>query len=128
MTSPYDDDASPIDLDSIDLDAAEPVAAPGVGLVAEDGELPPLSAVVEALLLVTDEPVPAATLAQVAERPTEQVERVLRDLVVDYATAGRGFELAGGSTLGQTALPTSSGSSLTASRLGSPRRPSRPSP
>jgi segregation and condensation protein B len=57
------------------------------------GELPPLPAALEALLLVTDEPVPAVTLAQVVERPTTEVERVLSELADDYTQAGRGFEL-----------------------------------
>ncbi|MEX2290872.1 MAG: SMC-Scp complex subunit ScpB [Mycobacteriales bacterium] len=52
-----------------------------------------LPAVLEAVLLVTDEPVPATTLAQVAERPTVEVERVLQALAQQYADAGRGFEL-----------------------------------
>ena len=54
---------------------------------------PPLQAVLEAVLLVTDEPVPAAVLAQVAEQPLGEVERVLQGLVEDYARSGRGFEL-----------------------------------
>jgi len=54
---------------------------------------PSLQAALEAVLLVTDEPVPAVTLAQVLERPTEEVERVLHALAADYAGAGRGFEL-----------------------------------
>jgi len=54
---------------------------------------PPLQAVLEAVLLVTDEPVPAAVLAQVAEQPIGEVERVLQGLVEDYARSGRGFEL-----------------------------------
>jgi segregation and condensation protein B len=56
-------------------------------------ELPPLPAALEAVLLVTDEPVPAVTLAQVTERPTEEVEQTLRLLAADYLEAGRGFEL-----------------------------------
>jgi segregation and condensation protein B len=54
---------------------------------------PELRAVLEAILLVTDEPVPATTLAQVSERPTAEVEQVLQELVADYDAAGRGFEL-----------------------------------
>lgn len=54
---------------------------------------PALSAALEAVLLVTDEPVPAVTLAQVVERPTEEVEAALSALAQDYADAGRGFEL-----------------------------------
>jgi segregation and condensation protein B len=55
--------------------------------------LPPLRAALEAVLLVTDEAVPAVTLAQVTERPTEEVEQTLAELAADYVDAGRGFEL-----------------------------------
>ncbi|MBK5306554.1 MAG: SMC-Scp complex subunit ScpB [Frankiaceae bacterium] len=58
-----------------------------------EGDLPPLPAALEAVLLVTDEPVPAVTLAQVTERPTDEVEQTLQQLAADYARAGRGFEL-----------------------------------
>ena len=58
-----------------------------------DPEAPPLQAVLEAVLLVTDEPVPATVLAQVAEQPTAEVERGLQELVQDYACSGRGCEL-----------------------------------
>jgi segregation and condensation protein B len=57
------------------------------------GDLPPLPAALEAVLLVTDEPVPAMTLAQVVERPTGEVEAVLERLAREYADAGHGFEL-----------------------------------
>jgi len=56
-------------------------------------DLPPLRAALEAVLLVVDEPVAEVTLAQVVERPTEEVGRVLRELAADYDESGRGFEL-----------------------------------
>jgi segregation and condensation protein B len=59
----------------------------------EPADLPPLRAALEAVLLVTDEPVPAVTLAQVVERPTDEVEAVLDELAQEYAAQGRGFEL-----------------------------------
>jgi segregation and condensation protein B len=78
--------------DSPDGDTAgltAPSAPPGT--LPQD--LPPLPAALEALLLVTDEPVPAVVLAQVVERPTEEVEAVLAQLADDYEQHGRGFEL-----------------------------------
>jgi segregation and condensation protein B len=54
---------------------------------------PELSAVLEAILLVTDQPVPAVVLAHVTEHPTDRVEGVLRALAADYEAAGRGFQL-----------------------------------
>ena len=55
--------------------------------------LPPLRAALEAVLLVTDQPVPAVTLAQVVERPTDEVEATLTELAGEYDEQGRGFEL-----------------------------------
>jgi segregation and condensation protein B len=80
-----DDDADDVD----ELDGAEGSSDPA----GHDGLLPPLPAALEAVLLVTDEPVPAVTLAQVTERPTEEVEQTLQELAADYEAAGRGFEL-----------------------------------
>jgi len=57
------------------------------------GEGPSLQAVLESLLLVTDEPVTSGTLAQVAERPVPEVEHELAALRDSYREMGRGFEL-----------------------------------
>ncbi len=54
---------------------------------------PPLPTLLEAVLLVTDEPVPAVVLAQVVERPTDEVERALAGLAAEYEEQGRGFVL-----------------------------------
>jgi segregation and condensation protein B len=54
---------------------------------------PSLPAVLEAVLLVSDVPLSAVLLAQVAERPTAEVLEVLHGLATDYAEQGRGFEL-----------------------------------
>ena len=58
-----------------------------------DPPSPSLRASLEAILLVADEPVPAVVLAQVLERPTEQILALLRDTAVGYAAEGRGFDL-----------------------------------
>lgn len=60
---------------------------------APPGSVPALPALLEAVLLVADEPIAAVTLAQVAERPTDEVERALRQLSEDYEQQARGFEL-----------------------------------
>jgi segregation and condensation protein B len=60
---------------------------------------PPLRAALEAILLVVDEPVADVTLAQVVERPRDEVLATLRELAQEYEEAGRGFvlrEVAGG--------------------------------
>jgi segregation and condensation protein B len=68
-------------------------AEAGAGAASEGAVQPPLPALVEAVLLVTDEPVPAVTLAQVCERPTAEVEGALRALAEEYDRQGRGFQL-----------------------------------
>ncbi|HEY9525299.1 MAG TPA: SMC-Scp complex subunit ScpB [Thermopolyspora sp.] len=50
-------------------------------------------AAVEAILLVVDEPVAEMTLAQVLERPTEEIATLLRELSAEYTRDGRGFDL-----------------------------------
>ena len=55
-----------------------------------DSELKPS---VEAILLVADEPVPAVLLAQVLERPTGAVSKVLTELRAEYTDQNRGFDL-----------------------------------
>ena len=81
------------DAERVTEPAAQDAAPAGdtIGGLPED--LPPLPAALEAVLLVTDEPVPAVTLAQVVERPTGEVEQTLAQLAQEYVDAGRGFEL-----------------------------------
>jgi segregation and condensation protein B len=77
--------------------AAEVEAEPEVQLASlahlADEEGPALRTALEAILLVVDEPVSDVVLAQVTERPTEEVRRALRELAEEYDSAGRGFEL-----------------------------------
>ena len=54
---------------------------------------PPLPALLEAVLLVTDGPAPVAVLAGVVEEPTAAVEEALAALAQEYEAGGRGFEL-----------------------------------
>ena len=70
------------------LDTSQPQPEPAL-----THERPALSAIVESLLLVTDEPVPAAVLATVAEAPTADVEQTLADLERAYRESDRGIEL-----------------------------------
>src|SRR3954453_5954160 len=55
--------------------------------------LPDVRSALEAVLLVVDEPVADVVLAQVVERPTEEVAGLLRELAAEYDEQGRGFEL-----------------------------------
>jgi segregation and condensation protein B len=52
-----------------------------------------LRSALEALLLVSTDPVPAADLAQAAGVPTARAAEALRVLAREYAAAGRGFQL-----------------------------------
>ena len=58
-----------------------------------DDEGPALRTALEAILMVVDEPVSEVLLAQVAERPTDEVLAALHELAAEYDQAGRGFEL-----------------------------------
>jgi segregation and condensation protein B len=65
---------------------------------AADVALPELRTALEAVLLVVEEPVDEVTLAQVLERPREEIGRVLRELAAEYDAAERGFELRSGAS------------------------------
>ena len=52
------------------------------------------AAAIEAIVLVADEPVPPAVLAELLDVPTAEVERVCADLARQYREEGRGFDLA----------------------------------
>ena len=67
---------------------ADPAAAAPM-----DEPEPPLAALLEAILLVVDEPVPGTALAQVVERPLPEVTRALTDMSLRYTAEGRGFDL-----------------------------------
>ena len=60
---------------------------------AEHEENPDLRAGLEAILLVADEPVPVVVLAQVLERPRNEVAAQLHELAAEYKDQGRGFDL-----------------------------------
>jgi segregation and condensation protein B len=75
---------------------AKPGAADGVdsdddGAAGDDG--PGLRASLEAILLVADEPIPEILIAQVLERPRQEVAGGLRALSAEYTNDGRGFDL-----------------------------------
>ena len=77
-------------------DGADAAAADGT---AEDDVLestlgaPSLGAALEAVLLVTDQPLDVATLASLVRRPADDVRAQLTALAADYVSAGRGFDL-----------------------------------
>ncbi|GAA2709746.1 SMC-Scp complex subunit ScpB [Actinoplanes palleronii] len=72
--------------------AAEPVTddSDRTEKVFDDAEL---TAALEAILLVVDEPTGELQLAQVLEQPVERVARALDDISARYTAAGHGFDL-----------------------------------
>jgi segregation and condensation protein B len=54
---------------------------------------PSLAAALEAVLLVTDQPLDVATLAALVRRPVDEVAAEVERLAADYSSAGRGFDL-----------------------------------
>jgi segregation and condensation protein B len=62
-------------------------------LPGDSAELPGLRTCLEAVLLVVDEPVSGLLLAQVLERPRDEVAAELRALADSYTAEGRGFDL-----------------------------------
>src|SRR3984885_10627762 len=55
--------------------------------------MPDLRACLEAILLVVDEPVAEVVIAQVLERPREEIAAALHELAASYTAEGRGFDL-----------------------------------
>ncbi|ONH32991.1 SMC-Scp complex subunit ScpB [Pseudofrankia asymbiotica] len=59
----------------------------------DDADRPPLRALVEAVLMVAENPVGVAELATGLGAPALDVERVLAELAAEYRRDGRGFDL-----------------------------------
>ena len=55
--------------------------------------LPPLRQCLEAILLVVEEPVAEVVLAQITERPRDEVSQTLHELAAEYTEQQRGFDL-----------------------------------
>jgi segregation and condensation protein B len=54
---------------------------------------PSSTKIIEAILLLADEPVPARVIGEVLERPSAEVEGTLREMATAYETEDRGFVL-----------------------------------
>jgi segregation and condensation protein B len=73
-----------------DADAAGELPQPGD---RDADDVPGLRSSLEAIMLVADEPVSEVLIAQVLERPREEVAAALRELADGYAAQRRGFDL-----------------------------------
>ena len=71
----------------------EPLAGAEGGQQSPEPGRPGLQASLEAILLVADEPVTEVVLAQVLERPRDEVHAALAHLAASYGREGRGFDL-----------------------------------
>lgn len=76
---------------SFDADPSE--VAPGSDTEPELGGGERLRPALEAILLVVDEPVADVLLAQILERPREEIVATLEELSAEYTEQGRGFDL-----------------------------------
>jgi segregation and condensation protein B len=88
VTADSDVVANAADLDSEEADGTDESDVLDDGLGA-----PTLSSALEALLLVTEQPMQAAELAALVRCPESDVVQVLELLAADYTEAGRGFDL-----------------------------------
>lgn len=86
-------------VEEIAVEEIEAMPVDDEGVAEVDLGAPSLGAALEALLIVTVEPLSAVTLAEATRRPVEEVEATLQALSADYSGAERGFalrEVAGG--------------------------------
>jgi len=88
VTADSDVVANAADLDGEEADGTDESDVLDDGLGA-----PTLSSALEALLLVTEQPMQAAELAALVRCPESDVVQVLELLAADYTEAGRGFDL-----------------------------------
>jgi segregation and condensation protein B len=73
--------------------AADALTGGGFAGAEPSVALPGLRASLEAIILVADEPVSEILIAQVLERPRDEVSAALRELAASYTAEGRGFDL-----------------------------------
>jgi segregation and condensation protein B len=82
---------------AVDPDYEEPELADSTDLTEVTAEqvlvLTEEHRAIEAVLLCAVEPIPSGLLAELIERPVEQVEELCTDLATDYAERRRGFQL-----------------------------------
>jgi segregation and condensation protein B len=91
--APVTGPAETVPAETVPAETVPAETVPAETVPAESGPVPDLRASLEAILLVADEPVPENVIAQVVERPTDEVSAALRELAESYVADGRGFEL-----------------------------------
>jgi segregation and condensation protein B len=76
-----------------DLAQVAPIDDATWQLSTDMAPLPPLRQCLEAILLVVEEPVADVVLAQITERPRDEVVQTLQELSAEYTEQQRGFDL-----------------------------------
>lgn len=61
--------------------------------IEDDRGAPCIAAAIEALLLLTDEPMSVMALAEAIKCPSDEVWQTVRELAQQYTEQGRGFDL-----------------------------------
>jgi segregation and condensation protein B len=92
-------DAESPEVETVDFSAEEFLGEHPQPAPASDQQATELKAVLEAIVYVLNEPMPAAQIAQALDRPLDEVEPVLRLLAEETSRADRGIfirEVAGG--------------------------------
>lgn len=77
-----------------DLEDEVASAVPGVTEAESRDPVAELRAAIEAICMVSDQPVPAALLAEVLEVSVEKIDELCKELADGYLAEGRGFVLA----------------------------------
>lgn len=86
----------PAEAEVVPAEQLLPAAEAGSAPAGDDARL---KAMLEAVIYVTEEPLPLAQLAAGLEQPRERIQRLLEELIADYENAARGIairEVAGG--------------------------------
>jgi segregation and condensation protein B len=94
-------EASPVESAQVPAQASQPSVDRAVEalddatwqLSTDMAPLPPLRQCLEAILLVVEEPVAEVVLAQITERPRDEVVQTLQELAAEYTEQQRGFDL-----------------------------------
>lgn len=92
-------DAEASDTEASDIEASDEDAVDVVDVTDKEpesligGDGPTIESALEAILMVSDQPMNAVELATLLGVPTEEVEATLLELAKDYVAARRGFEL-----------------------------------
>ena len=85
-------DSTPVDPGPVeDADAVDDAGSEGVDTL--DVAVAELRPALEAILMVSDEPLATVRLASVVGHPVEDVQAALEALAGEYAEQGRGFDL-----------------------------------